>query len=50
MVGDHSVTVWLDGLKGFFWPRHPYPDEAEAARTAGILRTAVERLTKKVKD
>jgi len=38
-----------DGLKGFFWPRHPYPDEAEAARTAGILRAAVERLTKKRK-
>jgi histidine triad (HIT) family protein len=36
-----------DGLKGFFWPRHPYLDEAEIARVAEMMRSAVERLTKK---
>jgi histidine triad (HIT) family protein len=36
-----------DGLKGFFWPRHPYPDEAEIARVAEMLRSAIARLTKK---
>ncbi|RKN41275.1 HIT family protein [Streptomyces hoynatensis] len=29
-----------DGLRGFFWPRHPYPDEAEAARVAARVRDA----------
>jgi histidine triad (HIT) family protein len=36
-----------DGLKGFFWPRHPYRDEAEIARVAEALRAAVARLTQK---
>lgn len=33
-----------DGLKGFFWPRHPYPDEETAARVQEELRAAAERL------
>lgn len=33
-----------DGLKGFFWPRHPYPDEAAAREVAERLRQAVGRL------
>lgn len=32
-----------DGLRGFFWPRQRYADEAEMAATAGLLRAAVER-------
>lgn len=35
-----------DGLKGFFWPRHGYADEAEAERTAELIREAVERLSR----
>ena len=30
-----------DGLRGFMWPRHPYPDEAAAAATAGAIRAAL---------
>ncbi|KJS55453.1 HIT family hydrolase [Streptomyces rubellomurinus subsp. indigoferus] len=30
-----------DGLRGFFWPRRPYPDEAEAAAVAARLRAAL---------
>lgn len=30
-----------DGLKGFFWPRHPYADEAEMAAFADRLRAGV---------
>ena len=33
-----------DGLKGFFWPRHPYPDEAEADRIGALIRSAIARL------
>lgn len=33
-----------DGLKGFFWPRHSYPDEAAAERVRDALRAAVSRL------
>jgi histidine triad (HIT) family protein len=33
-----------DGLKGFFWPRHPYPDEETAAQVEKDLRTAAARL------
>jgi histidine triad (HIT) family protein len=33
-----------DGLKGFFWPRHPYPDEAEAGRIGALIRSAIARL------
>jgi histidine triad (HIT) family protein len=32
-----------DGLKGFFWPRHTYPDGAMAA-TAARLRDALARI------
>ena len=34
-----------DGLKGFFWPRHPYPDEAAQEEVKQLLITALERLT-----
>jgi histidine triad (HIT) family protein len=27
-----------DGLRGFFWPRNPYRDEAHAERVADLLR------------
>lgn len=30
-----------DGLKGFFWPRHPYADEAEMTAFADRLRAGV---------
>jgi histidine triad (HIT) family protein len=30
-----------DGLRGFFWPRTRYSDEAEAAAVAERLRAAV---------
>ncbi|MGP3966293.1 HIT family protein [Streptomyces sp. 6N223] len=30
-----------DGLRGFFWPRTRYADEAEAAAVAGRLRAAL---------
>jgi histidine triad (HIT) family protein len=30
-----------DGLKGFFWPRTKYADEAEMARTAEAIRVAM---------
>jgi histidine triad (HIT) family protein len=33
-----------DGLKGFFWPRGRYRDEAEAADIAARLRAAVAEL------
>jgi histidine triad (HIT) family protein len=33
-----------DGLRGFFWPRHRYRDEAHARETAVALRAAVEEL------
>ncbi len=36
-----------DGLKGFFWPRHPYGDEAEISRVAAELRGAIDRLTRR---
>ena len=31
-----------DGLRGFFWPRHKYRSEEEAAEIAATLRVAVE--------
>ena len=31
-----------DGLKGFFWPRQPYRDEAEKISVAESLRAAIE--------
>lgn len=30
-----------DGLRGFFWPRHRYRDEAEMARYAFLIRAAL---------
>ena len=30
-----------DGLKGFFWPRHKYKDDAEAGEFAARLRAAL---------
>lgn len=33
-----------DGLKGFFWPRYSYKDEAEIAAVAEALKAAIERL------
>jgi histidine triad (HIT) family protein len=33
-----------DGLRGFFWPRQKYRDEAHAQETAAALRAAVETL------
>ena len=32
-----------DGLRGFFWPRHPYRDEAEAESVRAAIRDALER-------
>ena len=33
-----------DGLKGFFWPRHPYPTEADAAAVQSAVRDAIAAL------
>ena len=30
-----------DGLRGFFWPRHPYSDDAERVRMRDALKAAV---------
>jgi histidine triad (HIT) family protein len=30
-----------DGLRGFFWPRHKYASDAEAADYAGKIRAVV---------
>ena len=34
-----------DGLKGFFWPRHPYQSEEEAGSVQEAIRRAVAELT-----
>ena len=34
-----------DGLKGFFWPRHKYTDDAHADAVAATLRAASELTT-----
>jgi histidine triad (HIT) family protein len=31
-----------DGLKGFFWPRQPYKDEAEMRRAQQAIQTALK--------
>ena len=31
-----------DGLRGFFWPRHPYPDDAEMERVRDAIRDALQ--------
>jgi histidine triad (HIT) family protein len=33
-----------DGLKGFFWPRHPYPTEADADAVQSAIRDAMTAL------
>ncbi len=30
-----------DGLRGFFWPRHPYPSDSEAQSVADRIRAAL---------
>jgi histidine triad (HIT) family protein len=35
-----------DGLRGFFWPRHKYESDEQAAETADRLRQTVSRLTR----
>lgn len=32
-----------DGLRGFFWPRHKYADDAERASYASTIRAALAR-------
>ena len=34
-----------DGLRGFFWPRTRYRDEAHAAQVAAVLRSGWSRAT-----
>ena len=41
---------WRDGLKGFFWPRHLYKDEAAIAKIQHVLRTAIEQIQSQTKD
>lgn len=31
-----------DGLRGFFWPRTRYPDQAAAQRVAAAIRAALD--------
>lgn len=31
-----------DGLRGFFWPRTPYPSDEDAARMAASIRAALD--------
>lgn len=33
-----------DGLKGFFWPRHPYESEDQMKETAVKIRSALEKI------
>lgn len=33
-----------DGLRGFFWPRHPYTDEAEMQQVRDRIRAAVDAI------
>jgi len=33
-----------DGLKGFFWPRHPYEDEDAILKVQDAVRSAVAGL------
>lgn len=34
-----------DGLKGFFWPRQPYPDETALVQMQQTLRAVIARLS-----
>jgi histidine triad (HIT) family protein len=36
-----------DGLKGFFWPRNPYKDEAELLKTRKAIQKAVAHIQSK---
>jgi len=38
-----------DGLKGFFWPRQPYKNDAEMRETQNLLKTTIAQLQKKDK-
>lgn len=41
----HVVPRWRkDGLRGFFWPRQKYTDEAHAEETARVLRDTLDSL------
>lgn len=33
-----------DGLRGFFWPRNPYEDDAQMAQVARAVRDAYDRI------
>jgi histidine triad (HIT) family protein len=35
-----------DGLRGFFWPRQPYTDEAALVQTQRTLRAVIARLNR----
>lgn len=37
-----------DGLKGFFWPRNKYLDQAEILRVQKLIQTAIARIKKQV--
>jgi len=43
-VHIHLVPRRNDGLKGFFWPRQRYQDEAHLQQVRDILRGAIARL------
>jgi histidine triad (HIT) family protein len=32
-----------DGLKGFFWPRHPYPGESAMVKAQEAIRGALRK-------
>jgi histidine triad (HIT) family protein len=34
-----------DGLRGFFWPRRPYPDAEAMDAAAAAIRRSIERIT-----
>ena len=39
-----------DGLKGFFWPRQHYPDEATILQIQSTLRSTVTKLTSEIQS
>jgi len=38
-----------DGLKGFFWPRQPYKNDAEMLEAKNLLKTTIAQLQQKNK-
>jgi histidine triad (HIT) family protein len=36
-----------DGLKGFFWPRHPYKDKESAVKIQNVLRDTIAQIQSK---